>query len=58
MSPNFPLNRRPVTVRDLCGERTDEGATDRGYVFLNGRCPFCEYLKKFCECREGGNREE
>ena len=54
MSPSFPLRRRPVTVRDLCGERTDEGATDRGYVFLNGRCPFCENLKKFCECRERG----
>ena len=54
MSPISTIRRRPVTVRDLCGERTDEGATDRGYVFLNGRCPFCENLKKFCECRERG----
>ena len=54
MSPSFPLRRRPVTVRDMCGERTDEGATDRGYVFINGRCPWCENVVKVCECRERG----
>ena len=42
MSPSFHSHRKPVTVRELSGEKVEEGTTDHGYVYVNGRCPWCD----------------